>query len=85
MSTTSDRIYKLFDAIDAGEVDAEQVIYACFNAMNDTQVDAVLAEMDSVSDLMTDWNEDDGQPSWEQEWEDFGESSGYEGYEGDYI
>lgn len=79
MSATSDKIYELFNAIDAGEVDAEQVIYACFNAMNDTQADAVLAQFED-----DDWN-DDGQPSWEQEWEDFGESSGYEGYEGDYI
>jgi hypothetical protein len=79
MSAISDKMYELFNAIEVGEVDAEQVIYACFNAMNDTQVDAVLAEFED------DGQDDDGQPSVEQEWEDFGESSGYEGYEGDYI
>jgi hypothetical protein len=42
--TMSEKMYELFDAIEVDADLAEQVVYACFNAMNDAQADAVLAE-----------------------------------------
>jgi hypothetical protein len=55
--------------------DAKDMLLACLKYMS----------MDDVEDMLhcneypcPAEDEDDGQPSWEQEWEDFGEDGGYE-------
>jgi hypothetical protein len=47
----------------------------CLKYMSTDDV-ADMLDANELSDRFMD--EDDGQPSWEQEWEDFGEDGGYD-------
>ena len=66
------------DLVENGVVSAEYLLTACLKYMSTDDVADMLDCNELSSRFMDDdedeedW-EDDGQPSWEQEWEDFGE------------
>ena len=66
------------DLVENGVVSAESMITMCLKYMSTDDVADMLDCNELSSRFMDDdgdeedW-EDDGQPSWEQEWEDFGE------------
>ena len=68
-----DATNKILEMIEDGLLDKDQVIMACLKYMSEDDV----ADMAHVNEFFYDEDEDDyeddGQPSWEQEWEDFGE------------
>lgn len=75
------------ELVENGVVSAEAMLTMCLKYMSTDDVADMLDCNELSSRFMDedgdeeDWDEDDGQPSWEQEWEDFGESS----YEPEYI
>jgi len=79
---------KALELVDDGYVTAESMLTMCLKYMSTDDV-AEMLDMNELSDrFIEDEDEededddyDDGQPTWEQEWEDFGEV----GYEPDYI
>ena len=66
------------DLVENGVVSAENMLTMCLKYMSTDDVADMLDCNELSSRFMDedgdeeDW-EDDGQPSWEQEWEDFGE------------
>jgi hypothetical protein len=66
------------ELVENGVVSAETLLTACLKYMSMDDVEDML-DANELSDRFMD--EDDGQPSWEQEWEDFGESD----YDVEYI
>lgn len=69
---------KLLEDIDNGILDRDTVIMACVKYMSEDDVQDMM-ECNEFVDIEDEEDyEDDGQPSWEQEWEDFGEDGGYE-------
>jgi len=58
------------DLIENGTVSAEDMLTMCLKYMSTDDV-ADMLDCNELSKRFSD--EDDGQPSWEQEWEDFGE------------
>ena len=70
-----DATNKILEMIEDGMLDRDEVIMACLKYMSEDDVadmahvnEFIVAEDEDEEDY-----EDDGQPSWEQEWEDFGE------------
>jgi len=60
------------DLIENGIVSAEAMLTMCLKYMSTDDV-ADMLDCNELSKRFSDEDEDDGQPSWEQEWEDFGE------------
>ena len=67
----------LLELIEEGVLDKDTVIMACVKYMSEDDV----KDMMIANEFIFDDDDDDGQPSWEQEWEDFGEA----GYDVEYI
>jgi len=70
---------QLLEMVEDGLLDKDQVILACVKYMSEDDVKDMMVANEFVFELEED--DDDGQPSWEQEWEDFGEA----GYDVEYI
>lgn len=73
---TREATNQILDMIDEGILDRDTVIMACLKYMSEDDV----ADMARANEFFEhdekeydDYEEDDGQPTWEQEWEDFGE------------
>ena len=64
---------QILEDIENGILDKDTVIMACLKYMSEDEV----ADMAHINEFLPeeeeDYYEDDGQPSWEQEWADFGE------------
>ena len=67
---------KALEMVEEGLVSAEAMLTMCLKYMSTDEVEDML-DCNELSDRFLE-DEDDGQPSWEQEWEDFGEDGGYE-------
>ena len=67
------------ELVENGVVSAESMLTMCLKYMSTDDVEDMLDTNELSSRFMDDdedeedWDEDDGQPSWEQEWSDFGE------------
>ena len=77
MSIQDSRDYAL-DLVEMGLVSAEDMLKMALKYMSTDDVEDMLDANELTERFM---DEDDGQPSWEQEWEDFGEA----GYDVEYI
>ena len=63
---------KILELIEEGVLDRDTVIMAALKYMSEDEV----ADMAHINEFIPEEEEDyedDGQPSWEQEWADFGE------------
>ena len=60
------------ELVDNGLVSAEEMLTMALKYMSNDDVEDML-DTNELSERFFE-DEDDGQPSWEQEWEDFGES-----------
>tara|TARA_Y100001958_G_C20815400_1_gene272643 strand:+ start:214 stop:441 length:228 start_codon:yes stop_codon:yes gene_type:complete len=72
MSLARANTNQLLEAVEEGLLDKDQVIMACVKYMSESDV----ADMCRINEFFPDYeeeDEDDGQPDWHQEWEDFGE------------
>ena len=72
MSLARANTNQLLEAIEEGVLDKDQVIMACVKYMSESDV----ADMCRINELFPEYeeeDEDDCQPDWHQEWEDFGE------------
>ena len=77
MYTARDEALEL---VENGVVSAESMLTMCLKYMSTDDV-ADMLDANELSSRFRDEDdlyEDDGQPSWEQEWEDFGEDGGYD-------
>jgi len=61
------------ELVDNGIVSAESMLMACLKYMSTDDVEDMLDCNEWSERFMCDIYEDDGQPTWEQEWADFGE------------
>jgi len=66
----------LLELIEEGVLDKDTVIMACVKYMSEDDVKDMMITNEFVFE-----DDDDGQPTWEQEWEDFGEA----GYDVEYV
>ena len=69
MANPRDRALEL---IEEGIVSAEDMVTMCVKYMSVDDVEDML-DCNELSDRLMEDDEDDGQPDWHQEWEDFGE------------
>ena len=69
MANPRDRTLEL---IEEGIVSAEDMVTMCVKYMSVDDVEDML-NCNELSDRFMEDDEDDGQPDWHQEWEDFGE------------
>ena len=69
MANPRDRALEL---IEEGIVSAEDMVTMCVKYMGVDDVEDML-DCNELSDRFMEDDEDDGQPDWHQEWEDFGE------------
>ena len=69
MANPRDRAIEL---IEEGIVSAEDMVTMCVKYMSVDDVEDML-DCNELSDRFLEDDEDDGQPDWHQEWEDFGE------------
>ena len=69
MANPRDRALEL---IEEGIVSAEDMVTMCVKYMSVDDVEDML-DCNQLSDRFMEDDEDDGQPDWHQEWEDFGE------------
>jgi len=69
MANSRDRALEL---IEEGVVSAEDMVTMCVKYMSVDDVEDML-DCNELSDRFMEDDEDDGQPDWHQEWEDFGE------------
>ena len=69
MANPRDRALEL---IEEGIVSAEDMVTMCVKYMSVDDVEDML-DCNELSDRFMEDDEDDGQPDWHQEWEDFGE------------
>ena len=69
MANPRDRALEL---IEEGVVSAEDMVTMCVKYMSVDDVEDML-DCNELSDRFMEDDEDDGQPDWHQEWEDFGE------------
>jgi len=67
----------LLELVEEGVLDKDTVIMACVKYMSEDDV----KDMMITNEFVFVDDDDDGQPSWEQEWEDFGEA----GYDVEYV
>jgi threonine dehydrogenase-like Zn-dependent dehydrogenase len=66
---------RLLEMIDEGVLDPKSVVTMCVKYMSEDDV-ADMMDCNELSERFDEDEEDyedDGQPTWEQEWEDFGE------------
>ena len=66
---------RALELVESGMVSAEEMLTMALKYMSEDDVEDML-DANELSDRFLeeeDDYEDDGQPSWEQEWEDFGE------------
>ena len=63
---------RLLEMIDEGVLDPKEVVTMCVKYMSVDDVEDML-DCNELSDRFMEDDEDDGQPDWHQEWEDFGE------------
>ena len=63
---------QILEDIENGILDKDTVIMACLKYMSEDEV-ADMAHINEFTPEEDEDYEDDGQPSWEQEWADFGE------------
>ena len=66
---------RLLEMIDEGVLDPKAVVTMCVKYMSEDDV-ADMMDCNELSERFDEDEEDyedDGQPTWEQEWEDFGE------------
>jgi len=61
------------ELVENGIVSAESMLMACLKYMSTDDVEDMLDSNEWSERFMCDIYEDDGQPTWEQEWADFGE------------
>ena len=72
MTNSRDRALEL---VEMGMVSAEDMLTMCLKYMSSDDVADMLDANELSARFHEDYEEeDDGQPSWEQEWEDFGET-----------
>jgi hypothetical protein len=69
---TREATNQLLELIEEGVLDPREVVVACVKYMSEDEV-RDMCECNEFLDEDSYYDEDDGQPSWEQEWEDFGE------------
>ena len=69
MANPRDRALEL---IEEGIVSAEDMVTMCVKYMSVDDVEDML-DCNELSDRFMEDDEDDGQPDWHQEWDDFGE------------
>ena len=69
MANPRDRALEL---IEEGIVSAEDMVTMCVKYMSVDDVEDML-DCNELSERFMEDDEDDGQPDWHQEWEDFGE------------
>ena len=62
---------KMIELVEDGMVDAKDMVIMCAKWMSEDDC-AEMLDANELSDRFLE-DEDDGQPTWEQEWEDFGE------------
>ena len=74
MAIQDSRDYAL-DLGEMGVVSAQDMLLMALKYMSTDDVEDMLDANELTERFM---DEDDGQPTWEQEWEDFGEDGGYE-------
>ena len=67
---------KALELVAEGVVSAEDMLGMALKYMSTDDVEDML-DSNELSDRFLE-DEDDGQPTWEQEWQDFGEDPGYE-------
>jgi hypothetical protein len=67
---------KAIELVEDGFITYEQLATMALKYMSTDDV-ADMLDCNELSDRFLE-DEDDGQPTWEQEWEDFGEDPGYE-------
>ena len=60
---------KAIELVEEGIIDPIQMVIMCVKYMSEDDVEDML----DANELSERFEEDDGQPSWEQEWADFGE------------
>lgn len=67
---TREATNKILEMVEEGMLDRDTVIMACLKYMSEDDV----ADMAHANEFFEEEDyEDDGQPTWEQEWADFGE------------
>jgi len=72
MTNSRDRALEL---VEMGMVSAEDMLTMCLKYMSSDDVADMLDANELSERFHEDYEEeDDGQPTWEQEWEDFGET-----------
>ena len=70
---TREATNKILELVEEGILDRDEVIMACLKYMSEDDV-ADMAHANEFFDAEDEEDyEDDGQPTWEQEWADFGE------------
>ena len=74
MAIQDSRDYAL-DLVEMGVVSAQDMLLMALKYMSTDDVEDMLDANELTERFMDD---DDGQPTWEQEWGDFGEDGGYE-------
>ena len=62
---------KMIELVEDGMVDAKDMVVMCAKWMSEDDC-AEMLDANELSERFEE-DEDDGQPTWEQEWEDFGE------------
>lgn len=62
------------ELVENGMVSAEELLTMALKYMSNDDVEDMLDSNELSERFMCDIYEDDGQPTWEQEWADFGES-----------
>ena len=67
---------KALELVENGVVSAEDMLVMALKYMSTDDVEDML-DSNELSDRFLE-DEDDGQPNWEQEWQDFGEDPGYD-------
>jgi hypothetical protein len=70
MFTDIDARDQAIELVEDGDVDAKAMLIMCLKYMSNDDV-ADMLDCNELSERFLE--EDDGQPTWEQEWEDFGE------------
>ena len=63
---------KIVELVEDGIVDAKDMVTMCAKWMSEDDC-AEMLDANELSERFEEDYEDDGQPTWEQEWEDFGE------------
>ena len=76
MFTDIDARDQAIELVEDGTVSAKDMLIMALKYMSTDDV-ADMLDCNELSDRFLE-EEDDGQPTWEQEWQDFGEDPGYD-------